>query len=122
MDLVELQTLHPHGLLQRPAIPKHHHGDPADGAPGPRPAELDRGQQHDERGDGGDRGERSRQRLVFLRHALLDEVAHRDHQDELERGELRELLLPHAPRHQEEEEERHGGPEDDLHQGITRVM
>jgi len=53
--------------------------------------------------------------------ALLDDVTHDHEQDEVEGGELGELLAAEAPGDGPQEEEDDGRADDHFHQGITRV-
>ena len=77
----------------------------------------------DDHGEHGDRAAREHEpghREVVLRHALLDEVADHDEEDQVERLERGELAPADDPRHEEDEEEREGCSEDDVHGSVLR--
>ena len=74
--------------------------------------------ERDDHGQHRDRASREHEpghREVVLRHALLDEVADHDEQDQVERLERGELPPAHDPRQEEDEEEREECAEDDVH-------
>ena len=74
----------------------------------------------DDHGENGDRAARKHEagdREVVLGHALLDEIPDHHEQDQVERLQRSELPPADDPRHEEDEEEREGCAEDDVHSG-----
>ncbi len=88
---------------------------PVDHRPQERNLEAPVGDDHGEHGDRAAREHEAGHREVVLGHALLDEIADHDEQDQVERLERGELPPPDDPRHEEDEEEREGCAEDDVH-------
>ena len=56
---------------------------------------------------------------IVLRHALLEQVADDDEEQQVERLERAQLAPADQPRQQEDEDEREEGADDDVHQGYT---
>ncbi len=83
----------------------------------PQEGELEApvGDDHGQHRDRPSREHEPGHREVVLRHALLDEVADHDEQDQVEGLERGELPPAHDPRQEKDEEEREEGAEDDVH-------
>ena len=58
------------------------------------------------------------ERVVALRHALLDQIAEHDQEDQVERLERRELAPPHHPRDEEQEAVHQCCANHDIHRGL----
>src|SRR6266511_89895 len=114
-DLLLCQAVAPDVLLDHVAVLDQDHGltfqDRAqDLEPPGQVREEDR-----ERPDGSDREHQARDGEVVLGDTLLNEVADRDEQDEIERLERVELAPSDDPRQEKDEQERNGCSEDDVH-------
>src|SRR3546814_11446545 len=72
-------------------------------------------------GEGADGERRAGQAEVIVRHALLDQVAEHDAQDELERRHLAEFALAEQADQPEQAEEPRRGPKNENHKGKTRM-
>ena len=120
-DLVLGETLDAEGLTLDPALPDHDHRQPFGDRRCALESERDPRDAHDEDGQSGGGEQRRRQRRVLLGHTLLDEVAHDDQQDELERGHPGELFLAHRAADDPQEQVDDGGANDRFHYGATQV-
>ncbi len=79
-----------------------------------RPGEHQAEESH---GDGGEDG--AGQAEVVVGDTLLDEIAHDDEDDELERCHLAELAFPEKAQQRVDDDKHHGGAKHDIHQGRT---
>src|SRR6266540_204124 len=109
-------------FLERSAVVDDEHGDPFEDRPRTVRSKTQIRERHHQQCHRGHCEHGPDNGAIVSGHSLLNQIAHHDKQDQLERGHLRQLVAAQSSGDEPYEEEERSGTHDDLHQGTTTVL